>query len=310
LQLLVRLILSIACAAFAVLPAVALAAPSPSPGLSGILAPPPTADYVEANATVPGVVEGQFDAKTFASRSGHGNVAAIQQTLELDGFLDGYGRTWVQKVSRRVLVEFVMAFTGGDGANKWLSGSELADKADPNYQHSISVTGIDSYYGARFFYSSSHAYEDAYVFVKGNDFFVVAALSANDDLGNIAADQTKVQYSAAPDATIPQSQWPQSSSSTAAYNFGSFLGGAIVLALLAGVVLLVVGLVRRSRRQTGLAGALPAAMPGAGVQMSPDGRYWWDGQSWRDAQVEVPPTAQRSPDGRSWWDGRQWRPVP
>ncbi len=199
-----------------------------------------------------------------------------------------------------------MAFTGGDGANKWLSGSELADKADPNYQHSISVTGIASYYGARFFYSSNHAYEDAYVFVKGNDFFVVAALSANDDLGNIAADQTKVQYSAAPDATIPQSQWPQSRSSTVAFNVGSLLGGGIVLVLLAGVVLFVVGLARRSRRRTSFAGSVP----GAGVQMSPDGRYWWDGQSWRDAQVQVPPSAQRSADGHFWWDGKQWRPVP
>lgn len=304
-----RLIFALACAALTLQPAAALATPSPSPALSGILAPPPTADYVEADATVPGVVEGQFDAKAYASRSGHGNVAAIQQTLERDGFLDGYGRTWVQKVSRRVLVEFVMAFTGGDGANKWLSGSELADKADPNYQHSISVTGVASYYGARFFYSSNHAYEDAYVFVKGNDFLVVAALSANDDLGNIAADQTKLQYSAAPDATIPQSQWPQSSSSTVAFNVGSFLGGAIVLVLLAGVVLLVVGVARRSRRQTSVAGALPGPMPGPGVQMSADGRYWWDGQSWRDAQVEIPPTAQRSADGHFWWDGRQWRPV-
>jgi hypothetical protein len=304
-----RLIFALACGALTLQPAAALATPSPSPGLSGILAPPPTADYVEADATAPGVVEGQFDAKTFASRSGHGNVAGIQQTLERDGFLDGYGRTWVQKVSRRVLVEFVMAFTGGVGANKWLSGSELADKADPNYQHPISVTGIASYYGARFFYSSNHAYEDAYVFVKGNDFFIVAALSANDDLGNVAADQTKVQYSTAPDATIPQSQWPQSTSVTAAYNAGSFLGVVIVLALLAGIVLFVVGLVRRSRRQTAFVGALPGAISGSGIQLSPDGRYWWDGQSWRDAQVEVPPSAQRSPDGHFWWDGRQWRPL-
>jgi hypothetical protein len=155
-------------------------------------------------------------------------------------------------------------------------------------------------------YASNQTYGDAFAFVKGNDFFVVIAVSPKDDLGSTAANQTLAQYTAAPDATIPQSQWPQSSSSTAASNFGSFLGGAIVLALLAGVVLLVVGLVRRSRRQTSFAGAVPAA----GVQMSPDGRYWWDGQSWRDAQVEVPPTAQRSGDGHFWWDGRQWRPVP
>ena len=34
-------------------------------------------------------------------------------------------------------------------------------------------------------------------------------------------------------------------------------------------------------------------------QISPDGRHFWDGQSWREI----------SPDRRSWWDGTIWRPV-
>jgi len=50
---------------------------------------------------------------------------------------------------------------------------------------------------------------------------------------------------------------------------------------------------------------------GAGaIQLSEDGNYWWDGQTWRDSSREVPPTAQRSFDGVTWWDGRSWRPVP
>jgi hypothetical protein len=301
-----RLILSVACATIGLQPAIALAVPSPSPALSGVLASPPTADYTEASSSVPGSFEGAFDPKTFVTNTGAKNGDAVQTTLQRDGFVDGYWRTWVQKTTRHVLVEIVIAFTGRDGADKWLRSSELADKSDSNYQHSLSIAGIDAYYGAHFMYASNQTYGDAFAFVKGNDFFVVIAVSPKDDLGSTAANQTMAQYTAAPDATIPQSQWPQSSSSTAVYNFGSFLGGAIVLALLAGVVLLVVGLVRRSRRQTSFAGAVPAA----GVQMSPDGRYWWDGQSWRDAQVEVPPTAQRSGDGHFWWDGRQWRPVP
>ena len=309
-HLLVRLILSIACAAFAVLPAVALAAPSPSPALNGVLAPPPTADYIEASSSVPGSFEGSFDPKTFVTNTGAKNAEAVETTLQRDGFVDGYWRTWVQKTTRHVLVEIVIAFSGRDGADKWLRSSELADKSDSNYQHSLSIAGIDAYYGAHFLYASNQTYGDAFAFVKGNDFFVVIAVSPQDDLGSTAANQTTAQYAAAPDATIPQSQWPQSNSATVAYNFGSFLGVAIVLVLLAGVVLLVVGLTRRSRRRTGFVGALPGAISGSGVQMSPDGRYWWDGQSWRDAQVEVPPTAQRSPDERSWWDGRQWRPVP
>jgi len=80
---------------------------------------------------------------------------------------------------------------------------------------------------------------------------------------------------------------------------------AVILALVIGVILLVVALVRRSRPR-------PTAPDGgtwSAVHLSPDGGYWWDGHGWRDAAHEVPATAQRSPDGHFWWDGRQWRPV-
>jgi streptogramin lyase len=44
--------------------------------------------------------------------------------------------------------------------------------------------------------------------------------------------------------------------------------------------------------------------------LSPDGRYWWDGRTWVDAEVRIPPRAKRSPDGAYWWDGQSWRAVP
>jgi hypothetical protein len=54
----------------------------------------------------------------------------------------------------------------------------------------------------------------------------------------------------------------------------------------------------------------PAAAGGQVVQMSADGRYWWDGAQWQDAERAVPPAAQRSGDNRWWWDGSTWRQVP
>ena len=297
--------IAIVCMAVVFHPAAALASPTPSPSLSGILAPPPTADYVEAAPTSASVLEGQFDATTFGVKLKVPNAAQVEQTLARDGFVDGFWRTW-QKGHERVLLEMVIAFSGRDGAKSWLRGAEATDKLDADYLHPLSISGIDEYYGAHFYYKSSRTYGDWYAFVKGNDYFGLVIASAHDDLGTSAADQTKAQYAFAPAATIPQSQWPESRSSTVAFNVGSLLGGGIVLVLLAGLVLFVVGLARRSRRQTSFAGSVP----GAGVQMSPDGRYWWDGQSWRDAQVQVPPSAQRSADGHFWWDGKQWRPVP
>src|SRR5207245_355020 len=70
---------------------------------------------------------------------------------------------------------------------------------------------------------------------------------------------------------------------------------------------------RRRGSMTPAMVAAPGAMgspPAGGVQMSTDGKYWWDGQNWRDAATETPPSAQRSSDGALWWDGQNWRPVP
>jgi hypothetical protein len=43
------------------------------------------------------------------------------------------------------------------------------------------------------------------------------------------------------------------------------------------------------------------------MRLSPDGRYWWDGTAWRDADHVAPPLVTRSPDGLYWWDGAGWR---
>jgi hypothetical protein len=46
------------------------------------------------------------------------------------------------------------------------------------------------------------------------------------------------------------------------------------------------------------------------AQLSPDGRYWWDGAAWHYGLHNPPPPSVRSADGAHWWDGGSWRPVP
>jgi len=199
-----------ACLAATLVPvAVATAGPAPSPGLDTILAAPPTSDYQEIDPSTPGILEGPFDANGYASIGGAaGDTSKTVKTLGDDGFIAGFGRAWAQAATHRVLVEIVVAFSGGKGATRWLGQSEQADLADPTYQHAISVDGIDSYYGARLS-DSAHYFADAFVFVKGNDGFLVSTISDSDTLGDSAATQTRVQYQRAPVYTIPPSGWPE-----------------------------------------------------------------------------------------------------
>ena len=148
----------------------------------------------------------------------------------------------------------------------------------------------------------------------------VVFASRKDDLGATAATQAKKQYDRAPESTIPKSQWPESKVTKAALDVAKVgvgvVVGVLILALLVGAALIM-----RSRRRPTLqpvaagggyvppAAVATPAVPTSTIQMSDDRRSWWDGMSWRDAEREVPPGAQRSTDGQFWWDGQAWRPT-
>jgi hypothetical protein len=57
-------------------------------------------------------------------------------------------------------------------------------------------------------------------------------------------------------------------------------------------------------------GGRPPVVDEPGPQLSPDGREWWDGETWRSTATSAPTEARRSADGSEWWDGTSWRPVP
>jgi hypothetical protein len=307
---LIRTLTLVAAGALAISPLFAAAAstPSPSPSLDKVLAAPPGSDFTELTT---GVLHGEFTAHDWATTNASGSDATeTEKTLTKDGFVDGYGKTWAQASAGHAMIEAVMAFTGGQGARKALTSLEASDKSDKSYKHADTISGIDPYYGAHFADSSSNTVGDLFVFVKGNDVFFVILASQKDDVLTVATSQAKAQYAAAPAGTIPTADWPENapsptSGSSAALGFGII--GAIVVVVAIAIVFLLM------RRRGAAAPAMMAAVGGAGaggVQLSPDGNYWYDGQTWRDAAHEAPPAAQRSSDGTLWWDGRNWRPVP
>src|SRR5438445_8402958 len=286
-------------AAFALLPATVLATSSPSPALSTILAPPPKTDYKEASTTNTTLLEGQFDAKTFVTKTGASNPDAVLQTLNREGFVDGYWRTWVQSGTQDVMIEVAIAFGGGAGAKRWLGAAELAAKAEASYTKSLSTTGIDTYFGAHYLYPVNHSVGEEFAFVKGNDYFDLVFVSPKDDLGTSAPTQATSQYTFAPDATIPKSQWPETTTSSTAFQSGFAVGRILFFVLIAAVIVAVIGIVIWLRRRPRLVGALPGATPGAiagampaaaaarSPQMSPDGGFWWDRQTGRARQPLV-----------------------
>ena len=343
-----RLLCCIGLAAILLLDsAIAFAAPTPSPGLDGILIKPPGTGYKEEPKATPGIVEGPFDAAKYAEVTAAPDAAATAQALARAGFLTGYGRTWVSTGNVHVFVEAVIAFSGAKGAKSWLRQSEAADKADPSYVQALTISGIDTYYGAKLIDKVHKIYGDAFVFAKGNDVVLVTYVSSKNDLASIAATQTRKQFDATPAYTIPPDQWPESqvvSSSpfSGLKTIGLIVGALIILGLIGagGFILWTrrrpalraiptqdppgfvsgtsVGAPQMAADPAALAAPMAVPAPAAFAPpiqegpfvMSEDRLSWWDGAAWRDAEHEVPPAAQRSEDGNFWWDGEVWKPMP
>jgi len=196
--------------AFALISSAALiaAAPSPSVSLDSVLAPPPTASYspdTEGNGTPVGA----FVTTEYASYVSAGGASSLATALTRDGFVAGYGASWTEQTNGRALVELVVAFSGGKGARTWLATAQAAARSSDYFQRAIAVFGIGPNYGVHYADPGGPSYADVVSFVKGNDFFTVGFISSADDLGRAAAEQAKKQFDAAPEGSIPPSQWPE-----------------------------------------------------------------------------------------------------
>jgi len=230
------------------LPLSAAAAPSPSPSLPEIMLPAPSGYTEETSA----ILSGSFSSRNLSSTWGT-KAPEAQKALEQDGFVDGYGITVVDHSIHHRVVAYIVVFAGGQGAMNWFSYAEAGDKADPTYQHADSISGISPYYGEHNVYPSGDI-SDAFVFVKGNDFFVVGFESTTDNVLNLAISRAKNQYDSAPGSTIPAAQWPENAKAATApqgappdapFAFGGLMTVAVTVGLGVGVMLLVAGLVVR-----------------------------------------------------------------
>src|SRR5207245_3720925 len=243
----VRLLCALPVAAAALLPIAAAAIPIPSPSLAKVLLPAPSG-YTEVGASAP--FHGQFNSQVYAA--GWGTKAAdAQKALDDNGFVDAYGTVLVNQLDKHVLVEYVVAFAGGNGARSWLSYTEASDKVDPTFRHADTISGIDPYFGEHKVYPS-HNVSDAFDFVKGNDYFVIGFQSTRDDVLALATSRDKSQFDSAPGSTIPPAQWPEHAgtppSDSPEFDGGRLHGALAVMAVRVGVTGPIVFQVMRSRR--------------------------------------------------------------
>jgi hypothetical protein len=296
--------LSVAAAVVAVVAVVlaapaALASPTPSPSLGGILVTPSSSDLTESDQ----YIDGPMSAERWAA-----DDTRTLDELRIDNFVAGFGRTFTNTSSNRFFFEAVAAFSGGLDAKRFATFDETSP-SDDFFDRPLVVDNINSFVGGHFADTAKSEYWDRATFVKGNDVFEIFAESKKDDLGDLATTHSQRQYEAAPRYTIPPSQWPENAASRASTSLFSLNGALIPIAIVGGGIL-VVGLlvVALVLFLNGRGRGSKAAEPGP--QMSPDGRYWWDGQAWRDAEQSAPPNAMRSADGYYWWDGNSWRSAP
>ncbi len=264
--------------------------------LHPLLASPPTADWIDVPPNSTNLI-GDFTAHDYAAYV-VGN-SGVEFDLNLYGFTRGYGLVWAQLGSHDLLVERVFEFRDAKGARSWYTLLRLVDKIYGNFTRDIPMpASVPNSYGALFTLPDG-ALQSWIEFRKGNLAFEVVTDSATNDLSATAITQAAAEYANAP----AQTQVPPGAGQ-AVNNWLRSIGiaaGALAVALAIVVTVTIVLVTRRRRPATFLIG---------GPTMSPDGAYWWDGQRWREASIEAPPTAPRSPDGVHWWDGRSWRPFP
>jgi hypothetical protein len=249
----------------------------PSPGAETFLLPQPGGFKVDQTVPVPA---GHFTANALAGTFRE-QFEAVSTQLQADGFVDGYGYVWINSAGNLQLIEYVIAFSGGRGANTWLTYAKTYDQHEAAFRHADSMSGIGNYFGEHYVYPS-HDVGDYFLFVKGNDMFGVGYTSTRDNVLSAAMARSKQQYDNAPEFTFPQEQWPENAKPAAVEPSPStsptvpigLLAAAAVLLILISMGLVLFQSYRRPRHGS------PIAQP-----LSP-GASWWDGERWR---TDTPP---------------------
>lgn len=224
------------------------ATPSPTTDLSEILAPPPSADYIDVSDGSGPTLSGAFDSYRYAEWLGSSPSAVSDNKAAFDanGFTRGYARSWwwpsksppqIGYGRRNYLVETVEEYTSTLGAGWRFNGvrTELRQGGE-GFLHEVATSLPNSFavvanQGALFLV----------IFTKGNDVYIVRMESnLGDDLTNDVLKQAEDQFGMAPAGTTPSRPSPNAAPVAAVRNTNNLLDlGLAAMVVLIGAVTLV-----------------------------------------------------------------------
>lgn len=261
-------------ALLALLPVGADAATVDPAVLRSALSDPLDSSYVEANIGDADTLEGPFDAVVYATTvySNTDDQNSVRDRLKYDGLIGGWGRSFYRESNKGWLVEAIFAFGSASDARSFWGYIGQGLRESTTTTRVLDTSAIPSSAGAEYLYDSFHGTEIA--FARGNDVFDLYMGTDTEYLTEDAMAQARQQYSHSPANTVPPSAQREAHPGpifmrNIAYGLGVLVAIVLGLSVIAGAIV-VIFMVRRSRR-----GSAPASL------LSPDGRYWWDGQAWR-----------------------------
>jgi hypothetical protein len=259
------LLAATACAGLLVIePPAATASDKPSPSvLRAALADPFTKDFVEADPGTPNVLEGPFDVQGYANYFQMDPKTRDQliESLNKEGFLAGYARTWYKPGSQIWMGEGILAFQTGQGATSAMMASKLRYAASPTFKSYVDSSGIPQSIGVTVHDADGFNWT-VFLFAKGNDVISILAGSDSDYMGDTALTQAKIEYDLAPASTAGSN--PTAGTPGNALAKGVAIGTAVVallvplLATLSGVAGLVILIWSIRRRRPDPAPGMPA----------------------------------------------------
>ena len=191
----------------------ALAGGQGSIDLSEVVAKPLDAEFTESGGA--GFLTGAFDAHRYAvwlATTGS-QVTPIEDTLNAEGFVRGYARSWSRPIHQEVgvgesrlqyLSETVEEFQSDVGATQRLNGTQAYTLNMSGYQNKIEPS-IANAYGA--VVDLGYSIEYTVAFRKGNDAYYVEMESGVNNLTDQVTAQARSQYDVAPAYSIPPDKW-------------------------------------------------------------------------------------------------------